>query len=107
MQDAVRAVVLQVAAQAVGAIGRLLGELGGLVLALLAQGLAHAAHVGGEAADPLTGVGRALLDLRAQLGAGPLLCLAGGLLGLVLRLVGRGRVGRLVSRVRVHRVLLS
>ena len=89
-EDAIGVALLEVAPEPLGAIGRLLGQLGRLVLALLAQGLAHGAHVGGEAADAVPGVGGPLVDLRAQLGAGLLLRLPRRRLRLLLGLVGGG-----------------
>jgi hypothetical protein len=93
-EDAIGVAVLEVVAEPLGALGSLLGELRRLLLALLAQLLADAAHVRCEPADALTGVGRPLVDLGAHgaLGlAGGLLCLV---LGLVLRLLCRRPFGR-------------
>ena len=97
---------------ALGALRGLVSELGRLVLALLAQLLADRPRVGRNAADPLTGLGRALVDLRAQRALGLTGCLLRLLLGLLLGLLGRraalGR-RRAVARlgaVGLQRVLL-
>ena len=93
-EDAIGVALCEVAAEPLGAIGGLLGQLGRLVFALLAQLLADAAHVRGVAADALPGLGRAPVDLRAQLGAGLLLRLTRRLLRLLLGLLaGRWLAG--------------
>src|SRR3954466_12725319 len=66
VQDPVTVRVPQVSGGPVEAIGRLLGDVGGSFLALIAKLLPDRANVLGRAADALAGLGRALVHLLAD-----------------------------------------
>src|SRR3954467_2747303 len=76
---------LEVVADLLGALRGLVGQLGGLVLALAAQVVTDRPRVLGRGLDLLAGLRRAGVDL----GADAVACRALGLLGLVLGDLGR------------------